>query len=197
MLLWLVGTAWGRDIVREGPRLQPPEAWFVLRGPVRCEMTVIVGPDGVPLDARSENCAAVLEPALREGALRWRWSRAAETTAEQVEVEVLPPPFTPRARPNDCLVGFEIRGGQPTLLGESGRCEVVPGAVAEVDTSERRTTAWCAVDVVADEQGIQSVEATACTEGYEDATIAALRSWSFSARKPQSWRVLVGYAPAG
>jgi hypothetical protein len=197
MWLWLVGGAFGRDIVREGPRLQPPEAWFVLGGPVRCEVTVIVGPDGVPLDARPENCAAVLAPALREGALRWRWSRGGETTAEQVEVEVVPPAFSPRARPGQCLVAFEIRGGQPTALAESGRCEVVPGSVAEVDTADRRTTAWCAVDVVADAQGVRSVEAADCTEGYAEATMASVRTWSFEARREQSWRVLVGYAPPG
>lgn len=184
-----------REVLREGGRAEAPEAWFVLGGPVRCEVTAVVGPDGVPVDARTETCPDVLAPALVEAAMRWRWVRGSETTAEEIEVPVAPPSFPPRGG-RRCLVGFEVEGKTAHPMSDtSRRCALSPGSLAAVDTGERRSAAWCAVDVVTDESGLRSLEAPLCAEGYAETTIASLRSWDFP-RATEKWRVIIGYLPA-
>lgn len=196
MLIWLALTASAREVVREGPRPSPPEAWFVLGGPTRCEVTVIVGADGLPLDARPENCPDVLATSLVEAAMRWRWSRAPSTTTEEVEIPIAPPEFSPRGGKDGCLVGFEAQGTEPVLLSEpSRRCAVEPGPLPVIPSPDRRAVAWCAVDIVADADGVRALEVDGCAEGYEAPTAQAVRSWRFPTDRERRWRVLVGYPP--
>lgn len=192
-MLLLVGWAEARDVVREVrvPRL--PEAFYVLDGPVECEVTLRVGADGVPDAARVDNCPPPLWPALEEAALGWRWARGPETT-EEIELRVRPPEFTPRAREDgECLVAATVHDDHWEWSGGSRGCDVRRSAPPEVDVTGRHQTAWCTVEVVTDRDGIDSVAVGPCSRGFAEAAAAAVGSWTFTGEG--RWRVLLGFVP--
>jgi hypothetical protein len=200
-LMTLMAAAFGRDVVREGPPAVPPEAWFVLDRPTWCEVVVVVGPDGVPGDAHAESCPAVLAPAALESALRWRWVRTGATTAEEIEVEVRPPQLSPRPRRDQCLVGFNVDpyGFVVRLTDPRSRCAVVTSrqGVAPAGLENRPTTAWCMVEVLADAEGLRSVQVEACSEGFAESAVATVRQWRFPTDADRSLHILLGYVPNG
>jgi hypothetical protein len=192
MLLVFVGAE-AREVVREErvPRL--PEAFYVLGGPVTCEVTLRVGEDGVPDAARPDNCPAPLWPALEEAALAWRWERGPETT-EEIELRVRPPEFSPRGRENgECLVAATVHDDHWEWSGGSRGCAFRAAAPPVADLTGRHQTAWCAVDVVTDREGIVSVEVGPCSRGFAEVAAAAVGSWTFSGEG--RWRVLLGWIP--
>lgn len=196
-MVWLATCAFAREVVDRGPEVRPPEAWFVLDGTTWCDVLVVVGPDGIPRDARPRTCPDVLRDAIVAGAMRWRWARGAETTGERIEVPVGPPAFRPRPRVDgSCLAAFVVTDGEPQALhAPLGRCEVDADAVLPVATeADRRRPAWCEVRVRA-EEGAPRVEVGECADGYAEVAAAAVSSWAF-APSGGPWRVLVGYAPS-
>lgn len=190
-----------RDVVREVPATAP-EAWYLLprgvtggRRSIDCRAEAVVGADGTAKDARAVGCPAVLQDAIREALMRWRWERWSSVTAERVRVVVRAPSLTPRSKRGECLVGIRITGETPRLVAEGPRrCEVGLGPVAAHPPRRPRQTAWCAVDVVM-EGGEPSLSVDQCAEGYAAVAAEAVQSWSLPVNRHQRWRFLLGYEP--
>jgi hypothetical protein len=66
---------------------------------------------------------------------------------------------------------------------------------AERSPADRRSTAWCAVDVAVDSGGTASITVAECAEGYTGPAAAAVRRFGLPTERPRQWRVLLGYVP--
>ncbi|MBX2803579.1 MAG: hypothetical protein KTR31_38225 [Myxococcales bacterium] len=197
MLLWLSTMALGRDVVHEARPARPPEAFYVLARPVHCRVAVVVGADGRPRGAQAKSCSVLLSSAVEDTAMRWRWARAPQQTTEVVEVPVKPPSFTPRAERGACLLGFEVVGSDPRLVSDEipPRCRIATRPVQPVDLGTRMNAAWCHVTVVADGDGVSSMELGECTDGVSYGALEAVSSWRFDTDREQRWELLVGFQP--
>jgi hypothetical protein len=191
----LVSAAFAREVVHRARPVDPPEAFYVLDGLTTCEVTVVVAPNGVPVDARPETCPDVLGPALREAALRWRWTGAVDTTAESVEIAIRPPAFTPHPRRHGvCRAAISVDRGHPQAISPiAPGCDFTLDAVAAVATDGLKRPAWCAVRVTTDRDGQARTALGECADGFEDVALAAVERWEFP--RNREWQVLVAFPP--
>ena len=200
----VLSPALGREVIHQGRAADPDEAWYLLLRPTTCRTAVVVGSDGVPLDAQARACSALLRPAIEEAALRWRFERSPTRTVEVIEVPVRPPASRPPPRGGVCQLGFEVawtadRGvAYPSPLDEEipPRCRLeARDAKVEIPDSFRPTTAWCQVEVIPTEAGL-TTRIGACSGGYEAAARELVQAWSFPRGQDLSWRLVLGFYDA-
>jgi hypothetical protein len=186
----LIAVALARPVTHTASA-SPPDAHYLLTDRVTCPVHVVVAPDGRVTDVRVEGCAEVLSDAVAAAAGRFRFARAAEQTLEAIDVPVVPPSFTPKAKGRDCRVALmlDADGLRRLTPDPPSHCGLRHEASLTPPPSDRRTTAWCRVRVDADRTAIE-----ACSEGYEAATRSLVEGLAFDERAT-SWTLLVGFAP--
>jgi hypothetical protein len=204
MLLTLLTTAvLAREVVHDARPKPPPEAWYLFQGRAKCNLNVIVGADGVPEGAQAGHCPAALEQAGIDAVMRWRWAPSEARTSEKATVTFSPGGNLPRRWDGErCLHAFRVNGDGDAIEQDptdSPRCEVTTaGAVVPEDFPlEIRTTAWCAVDVVAGPQGVQQLDVAWCPAELADEAAATARAFGYRSKDVTPYRVLLAYEPPG
>lgn len=168
--------------------VSPPESWYILDKSMPCQLSLIVGADGVPVGAPVETCSAALEPALQEEVLSWRLAPGPERV-EPVEVMVKRPEYQPKTYAKGvCLV--VVQDGR-VLSKPDSRCDVAPRPLPAATPTRPGQTSWCAVDVDV-RDGEIAARPAGCSESFTAGVEEVVRGWAFPTERDRSWRVLLG-----